>query len=289
MIDRMRGAAIILLASAAVFGFGFGCGGEGDGSRGSSERPGTRPIVIAAAASTADVIQRILDASGDSIDTDRRIVIDAAATSTLARRLEAGAPIDVFVSADAAWMDHLAEGGFVAPDASRSVATNRIVLVRPRTEDAPAWLDELAFEAGSAAPSIGRLAVAEPGSVPAGRAAARALEALGWWTALESSLLTAADVRAALRLVERGEADAGIVYASDAQASDSVALVGSFPGRLGASTRVVVAATSDDPVARQIVEAIAGPEGRGLFREAGFGPRLSGPAMPAASAESESP
>jgi molybdate transport system substrate-binding protein len=153
-------------------------------------------------------------------------VVVAASSSTLARQIEQGAPADLFVSANPRWMDHLERAGRVVPERRRDLLANRLVVVAPAGAPAPRLgptLDLL--------PALGegRLAVGDPDHVPAGLYAAEALQTLGRWAALEPRLARAADVRAALVLVERGEAPLGIVYATDAAASDRVEVVAQLP------------------------------------------------------------
>src|SRR5688572_22250368 len=137
--------------------------------------------------------------------------INAAASSSLARQIEAGAQADLFVSADREWADHVAKQANVL--AAAVVARNRLVLIAP-TDGSTRSIDALLS---------GRLALADPTHVPAGKYAKAALEKIGEYR--EVSIAAAADVRAALAMVERGEADAGVVYAIDARLSNAVRIV----------------------------------------------------------------
>lgn len=188
-------------------------------------------------------------------------VLVFAGSATLARQLAAGARADVFVSADAAWMDHVQAGGGL-DDASRvDLLTNSLVLVAPRGAAFP-------FEMRRGVPLAtafrGRLCTGEPGVVPVGTYAREALQALGAWDALRDRLVGTEDVRAALAFVERGHCNAGIVYGSDARSSARVEVVGVFPA---ASHRPIVYPAALMRGAR--------PEGRAFFeylrdaREAG--------------------
>lgn len=151
-----------------------------------------------------------------------------AASSALARQIEAGAPADLFASADELWMDYVAQRDLILPGSRMSPLGNRLVLVGPRnaasltlTPDRGAALAERL--------GPGRLAVGDPAHVPAGRYAEAALRWLGAWDVLHPRLARAENVRAALLLVERGEAPLGIVYATDAAAVAGVGVVGTFP------------------------------------------------------------
>ncbi|MFM2421902.1 MAG: molybdate transporter subunit [Pseudomonadota bacterium] len=156
-----------------------------------------------------------------------------AASSTLAKQIESGAEAHFFLSADTRWMDYLAARALIAQPTRRPLLKNRLVLVVPNQSPSPqpinttspelptdrTWLDRL---------PRGRIAIADPAHVPAGRYAEEALTALGLWVDVRPRLARAENVRSALVLVERGEAAAGIVYATDAIASKHVTIVGAF-------------------------------------------------------------
>ena len=154
-------------------------------------------------------------------------VISLAASSALARQIEAGAPADLFISADQEWMDDVAKKGLIAPRSRAGLVANRLVLIAPYVSQRALTIRPgfpLAQALGE-----GRLAVADPDSVPAGRYAKAALIKLGAWKGVEGKLARAENVRAALALVARGEAPFGIVYATDALVSRDVRVVGFFP------------------------------------------------------------
>jgi molybdate transport system substrate-binding protein len=158
-----------------------------------------------------------------------RITASFAASSTLAKQIEAGAPADIFLSANPRWMDYLETGGHLIEGSRRDLVGNRIVLIAP--EDSPlgnlkinAELDILHLLEGHS-----RLAMGDPAHVPAGLYAKQALQTLGLWETVANRLAPMADVRAALTLVERGETPLGLVYATDAAISERVKVVGTFP------------------------------------------------------------
>ncbi|MEA3537745.1 MAG: molybdate ABC transporter substrate-binding protein [Pseudomonadota bacterium] len=182
------------------------------------------PVVLAAAS-----LQEALSEAADAWARQRhpRPVLSFAGSSALARQIEAGAPADLFISADEAWMDRLEQRSLLAPGSRRVIAGNRLVLIAPSDSPVKARIAKgfpLARALGS-----GRLTMADPAAVPAGRYARAALEALGVWAAVEPRVVRSENVRAALALVERGEAPLGIVYATDAAASRKVRVVGVFP------------------------------------------------------------
>lgn len=154
-------------------------------------------------------------------------VLSFAASSALARQIEAGAPADLYISADEDWADYLDERNLTEAGSRVDLLGNRLVLVAPRGSEPvpdmpgkPALLKML---------GQGRLAIADPDSVPAGKYAKAALTSLGLWDKVKDRLAPAENVRAALAMVERGQAPLGIVYETDARSSEQVVEVERFP------------------------------------------------------------
>ena len=181
------------------------------------------PTVLAAAS--------MQEAISDAADAWARIgrqrpVLAFAASSALARQIEAGAPADLFVSADAEWMDELQRRALLAPGTRAVVARGQLVVV------AKPGAPSLKGKRGASLARVlaaGPLAMADPASVPAGRYGQQALTRMGAWASVAPKVVRAENVRAALALVERGAAPYGIVYATDARASARVRVVGVFP------------------------------------------------------------
>lgn len=148
-----------------------------------------------------------------------------AASSALARQIEAGAPAQIFVSADEEWMDYVERKGLLQPGTRRDVFANRLVWVVPAGRQTPP--DPLV----ALAPGE-RLALADPQHVPAGKYARAALENMGKWSEVSGRIAAAENVRAALALVARGECPLGIVYQTDAQAEPKVRIAGLIDARL---------------------------------------------------------
>lgn len=186
--------------------------------------PADPPLVLAAA-SLQESLTEVADVWAKQ--GHKPPVISFAASSALARQAAAGAPADLFFSADVEWMDYLTGRGLVVPGSRADVLGNRLVLVAPVAHTGPVAIRPRTALAATL--SAGPVAVADPDSVPAGRYAKAALTRLGVWAAAEPHLVRAENVRAALALVERGAAPLGIVYATDARASKLVRVVGSFP------------------------------------------------------------
>ncbi|MBS0614268.1 MAG: molybdate ABC transporter substrate-binding protein [Proteobacteria bacterium] len=150
-----------------------------------------------------------------------------AASSTLARQIESGARIDVFVSADQEWMDYLQARGLIDRASRRDLLGNRLVLVAPA--DSTLQLKIAPRFALLAALGAGRLATGDPDSVPVGKYARSALISLGVWNEVQDRLIRAENVRSALAFVARGEAPLGIVYETDALTDKKVRQVDVFP------------------------------------------------------------
>jgi molybdate transport system substrate-binding protein len=231
---------------------------------------GARPAVVFAAASLTDVLDEIGDLYAAAGHPEPRFSF--AASSALARQVEQGAEADVILSADEDWMNYLAERNLIDPATRETLLTNTLVLVAPA--GAPF---QLTLEPGmdlAGALKDGRLSLADPASVPAGKYAREALEALGAWSAVETSVVRAENVRAALRFVETGDAAAGIVYGTDAQAAGaSVVLVGTFPA--GSHTPVsypaaLLAGRGDGP-GRAFLDFLRSEQAQEVFQAAGFG------------------
>ncbi|TMH29968.1 MAG: molybdate ABC transporter substrate-binding protein, partial [Betaproteobacteria bacterium] len=160
-------------------------------------------------------------ASGD------KLTVVYAGSNALAKQIEAGAPADVFISADVDWMDYLEARKLLAPASRIDLVGNRLVLIAPANNDSA--LTIAPGFALSPALGAGKLAMANPDSVPAGKYAKAALEALGVWPSVQKQVARTEHVRASLALVARGEAALGIVYATDALAEPKVRVVGTFP------------------------------------------------------------
>ncbi len=190
-------------------------------------------VTVFAAASTSaaleDLAERYMAAGGGRVRTV------FAASSTLAKQIAQGAPADLFLSANPAWMNYLTKRGVLDLASRVDLLGNRLVLIVPRNgaetsndpgEIDPAWLADLVLGEG---PNGKPFVIADPGHVPAGLYGKAALDALGLWAELSGRAVRTADVRAALALVDRGEAAAGIVYATDAAISPRVRIAGRFP------------------------------------------------------------
>ena len=226
-----------------------------------------RPPLVLAAAS----LQEAMDAAADAWARTGhpRPVISFAASSTLARQIEGGAPADLFASADTDWMDHVAARGLVARPSIAMLARNRLVVVsRPGMRN----VERLRGAALARVLALGPLAMGDPAAVPAGKYGEAALIRLGAWVAVAPKVVRAENVRAALALVERGAATYGIVYATDARASAKVVVAGVFPANSHPPIVYPLArlASSRNPEAEAFRRFLLSGAGKAILRRHGF-------------------
>jgi molybdate transport system substrate-binding protein len=258
-----RGLTRRVLGAAAVLALASACG-----------KPQPSPgFTVAAAASLTTVMDEALAVW--NAGPHPRGSATYASSSTLARQIERGAPIDLFLSADLQWMNYLETRRDIDAPSRRVLARNRLVLVQPRADEA--LHVSLSPGAAPAALTRGRWTTGDPGHVPAGRYAQQALGELGWWQDLAPNLIPAKDVRAALRLVERREVEWGLVYLTDAQVSESVRVVAQVPSSIAGPIVTVGALTTSanaevNADAREFLGWLSGPEGQALFARHGFQP-----------------
>ncbi len=223
-------------------------------------------VTVYAAASLTNAIKDI-STSWKAVHKDDDIKSSFAASSTLAKQIEAGAPAEIFASADLKWMDYLTERNLIDKASRRSLLGNTLVLIAPA--DKPLSVN---VQKGDALPEFsGKLCMGEPGSVPAGIYGKQALQNLGWWSGVEKRVVATEDVRTALAFVERAECALGIVYETDAKISSKVMIAGRFPA--GSHDAVVYpfallpkAAAS----ARDFFSYLQSPEAGAVFQRYGF-------------------
>jgi molybdate transport system substrate-binding protein len=225
-------------------------------------------LVIFAAAS----LKESLTEAGDAWAARGRAkpVISFAASSALAKQIENGAPADLFLSADEQWMDYLSERSLLVAGTRTPFLRNELVLIAPASNPF-----QIEVKPGFAlAELLGdeKLAMADVDSVPAGRYGKTALTNLGVWTKVEGNVVRQADVRAALALVERGEARAGIVYRTDAMASKKVTIAGVLPASSDQPVVYPLAIVEghDLPEVRELREFLLSETAKAIFASYGF-------------------
>jgi molybdate transport system substrate-binding protein len=191
-----------------------------------------------------------------------------AASSTLAKQIESGAPADIFASADLKWMDYLDTGKHIASATRINLLGNSLVLIVPKSkrfaiEMKPEFAIDQAF--------AGKLCMGEPTTVPAGIYGKQALQSLHWWDKMQTRVVGTDDVRTALAFVERGECALGIVYATDAAVSDRVEVLATFPEETHDPVVYPFALVDGArPEARAFLDYLSGPTAKGVFTHYGF-------------------
>ncbi len=224
------------------------------------------PVTIFAAASTQQAVDAVIRACPEKAGVTCRGVY--AASSTLARQIISGAPADIYISANVTWMDDLADGGAIQLASRRVIAANRLVAIAPVRRapkiDTDAMLIDWLIK--------DRVALGDPAHVPAGIYAAEALTSMQAWDRLQGHILALPNVRAALAVVARGEAFAGIVYATDARISDQVVAVYTIPDAYHAPILYPMAhvAGRATPGTDAVLSLFQGDTGRHAFAAAGF-------------------
>jgi molybdate transport system substrate-binding protein len=228
----------------------------------------TRPVMVFAAASLKNALDDIGTAWTRA--TGRKTVISYAGSNALTKQIEAGAPADIFFSADLDWMDYAASHNLVKPASRVNLLGNALVLVAPKESKAEVGVlpgFDLAAALGG-----GRLAMANVDAVPAGKYGKAALENLGAWHGVRDRIAQAESVRAALLLVSRGEAPLGIVYRTDAASDPNVRIVADFPQGTHPPIiyPVALTAASQHPDAQAFLDFLRSAHAKLLFEKQGF-------------------
>lgn len=202
--------------------------------------------------------------------TGNHVTVSYGASNALAKQIEAGAPADLFISADLDWMDFLEQRHLIGKDSRFNLLRNTLVLIAP-TNSASTLRIGPNFDLAGAL-GTGKLAMANPDSVPAGRYGKAALEKLGAWSGVESQVARAENVRAALALVSRGEAPFGIVYRTDALADKGVKVIDTFPASSYPAIvyPVAIVAASQSAAARGFLDYLRSAPTRPVWKKYGF-------------------
>jgi molybdate transport system substrate-binding protein len=223
-------------------------------------------LTVSAAISLKDA----LDELGREYERDHpgaKIAFNYGGSGTLQRQIEQGAPVDIFFSAAEKQMDELGAAGLIEPETRRDVVGNALVLIAPSSSDTIHKFQDLAN------PDVKVIALGDAATVPAGMYARQTLEHLGLLAAVEKKAVYAKDVRQVLTYVATGNADAGLVYRTDAQTSPNVRTVFTAPPDSHDPIRYPVAvlkASKNAAVARAFVEFLEGPHALEIFEKYGF-------------------
>ncbi|HBO39110.1 MAG TPA: molybdate ABC transporter substrate-binding protein [Pasteurellaceae bacterium] len=230
---------------------------------------GEAKVTVFAAASMTNVLQQIAE-NYNQAKPNEEVIFSFASSSVLARQIMQGAPANLFVSADQRWMDFLVEKEAVLDSGSAVLAGNNLVMIAPKQSKINTvdlsndeWLSLLTDTF---------LAVGDPDHVPVGIYTKTAFTHLGQWAALEKKLARTNNVRAALTLVERGESPLGVVYATDAIASNKVKVVATFPkdSHLPIEYPVAIIKGHDNSETRAFLHYLKSDDAKKIFIEHGF-------------------
>jgi molybdate transport system substrate-binding protein len=199
-----------------------------------------------------------------------KVKVSYAASSALAKQLESGAPADIFISADLGWMDYAQQRHLIKPETRKNLLGNRLVLVAPASSEVTVEIKP-DFPLAALLKG-GRLAMADPDAVPAGKYGKAALEKLGVWSSVEAKVARAENVRAALFFVSRQESPLGIVYQTDAAADKGVKIVASFPEDTHPPVVYPIALTAagKDAGAARFLGFLESPAAKPIFEKQGF-------------------
>jgi molybdate transport system substrate-binding protein len=233
-------------------------------------RAESQSVTVFAAASLKTALDDI--AAQWQTETGKTARISYAASGPLAKQLDAGAPADIFISADVAWMDYAAERHLIKPETRRNLLGNALVLVAPADSRAQPMEIDAQTDILGVLGKDGRLAMGQPRSVPAGAYAEQALISLGLWDKVKDHIAQTESVRATLIFVARGEAPLGIVYRSDAHAEPKVKVLGTFPASSHAPIvyPIAMVAASANPDAKAFYDYLATPAATAIFRRESF-------------------
>jgi molybdate transport system substrate-binding protein len=231
----------------------------------SCHRPGPVELTVSAAASLSDAMREV-DAAYEKNHPSVNLRLNLGSSGTLAHEIEQGAPVDVFLSAAAKPMDELQAKGLIVAGSRRDLLRNSLVLIVPSDSKLNS------FE-GLPAASVRVIALGDPASVPAGQYGQQTLTALHLWDAVRNKLVLAKDVRQVLTYVETGNADAGLVYATDAEISSKVRVAATAPESTHDAIVYPAAAVHtgrNEAAAQQFVDFLTSPEAKAIFVKRGF-------------------
>lgn len=232
---------------------------------------GEPKLTVYAAASTTGPLLEI--AKLYKKKTGMEVNYSFASSGVLARQLEQGAPASVYISASKKWADYVEKAGLIKDGTRYNFLANTLVLISPKDSKEPTKIEfDKSFKFAELLK--GRLSIGNPEHVPAGKYAKQALTALGWWDGLSKKMIFGKDVRTALRVVEVGEAEYGIVYGSDSLKSDKVETVGIFPESTHKPiVYVVTAVKGSGEEADKFIDYLFSPEVSKIFESFGFIPK----------------
>jgi molybdate transport system substrate-binding protein len=226
-------------------------------------------VVVFAASSLQNALDDAVKAY--TADTGKAVTVSYGGSSALAKQIEQAAPADIFFSADLAWMKDLHDKNLTVADTEKSLLGNEIVLVVPKDSTATTAIAP-GFDLNAILGADGKLAMANVDAVPAGKYGKAALTKLGVWDKVSAQVVQSDNVRAALAFVAKGEAPAGIVYQTDANAEPAVKVIGTFPADSHPPIVYPVAllASSTNPDAKDFLAYLESDKAKPAFEKQGF-------------------
>ncbi|OTA21533.1 molybdate-binding periplasmic protein ModA [Xenorhabdus beddingii] len=228
-------------------------------------------VTVFAAASLTNALDDI--AAQYNKEKQGDVVASYASSSTLARQIEQGAPADIFISADQQWMNYLSDKQSITENTRHTLLGNQLVLIAPKESK----LEKIDINQDTKWTTLlagGRLAVGDPDHVPVGIYARQSLQYLKAWDAVNPHMARTHNVRSGMALVERAEVPLGIVYGSDAIASNKVKVVGVFPPESHKPVEYPVAIIKghEKQAVRDFYDYLKTPEATAIFKRYGFNP-----------------
>ncbi len=259
--------SVLLTSACASLSTSQAKPGPGGGKQNSGNGAETKQILVSAAISLKDALNEAKQ-EFEKENPGVAVTYNLGASGTLQLQIEQGANVDVFASAAETQMDALESKGLILPGTRRDFVANTAVLVVPKNGNS-----SVSNFSDLTKPEVKRIAIGNPGSVPAGDYAKQILTKLGMWASLQNKFVLAENVRQVLVYVEQGEVDAGIVYRTDAATSDKVKVVATAPE--SASRPIVypigvISRTKQPKEAKAFVDFITGPKGQAILAKYGF-------------------
>jgi molybdate transport system substrate-binding protein len=252
ILQPVRFGMKLTLAAAMLFGARAACRAD--------------EILVSAAASLTDAFKEI-GAAYTRANPHTVVRLNFASSGALQQQIQQGAPVDVFASAAAREMDALQVSGHIENATRVNFAANRLVLITPRSGSIHRWED-------LRSPSVRRVALANPASVPAGRYAKETLTHRGLWSVVQSKCVFGENVRQTLTYIANGDADAGVVFATDAQIDKDRVRVAQESSALDHLPIVypaaVVRGAPNGAAARRFVSFLRGPVAQAILARCGF-------------------
>ncbi len=226
-------------------------------------------VIVFAAASLQNALDDVVKQY--SADTGKTVKVSYGGSSALAKQIEQAAPADIFFSADLDWMKYLHDKNLTVAATEKPLLGNEIVLVAPKDSTATVAIAP-GFDIGAVLGADGKLAMANVDSVPAGKYGKAAMTKLGVWDKVSAQVVQADNVRAALAFVTKGEAPAGVVYQTDANAEPGVKVIGTFPpdSHPPIVYPVALLAASNNPDARDFLAYVESDKAKPAFQKQGF-------------------